>query len=202
MSRSAVELLKSIHRVGSPLLHKPSAVCDPRDPAVKRVRDRLHEVLVAFRSTHGFGRGISAVQIGEPIQMIAINMNGHVFTMHNPQVKLGQETFTHWDDCFSIPDYLVRVRRSKSIEAAYLDDDGVEQTLESAGGVPKDIAKTQAFSELVQHEYDHQLGLTNFERMLPAEPGLPSVIHVDAYNADKAYYNSMVDYSISPFYKP
>lgn len=202
MSRSAAELVKTIHRVGSPLLHKPSSLCDPKDPAVRRVRERLHEVLVAFRSTYGFGRGISAVQIGEPIQMIAINMNGHVLTLHNPRLKLGAETFTQWDDCFSIPDYLVRVRRSKTIEATYLDDNAVEQTLESAGGVPKSIGKTQAFSELLQHEYDHQLGLTNFERMLPAEPGLPSVIHVDQYKSNKDYYNSMVDYAISPIHHP
>src|SRR5262245_43445485 len=73
------------------------------------LRDTLHE----FQRTHGFGRGISAVQIGELASLIYIEFGGVAYCLCNPvYLDLSAETFELWDDCFSFPDLLVRLRRS------------------------------------------------------------------------------------------
>ena len=45
-------------------------------PALKTVETELHARLDAFRSEHGFGRGIAAPQIGRPVRMVACNLSG------------------------------------------------------------------------------------------------------------------------------
>ena len=71
------------------------------DPALRRVctpvedvtnadfrydRDRLHATLEAFRAEHGFGRAISAPQIGVARRFIALNLGDGPFTMINPEI--------------------------------------------------------------------------------------------------------------------
>ncbi|HUR81654.1 MAG TPA: peptide deformylase, partial [Thermoanaerobaculia bacterium] len=95
-----------------------------------RLRERSHEVtqfdasafaelasaLDAFRKQHGFGRAISAPQIGIPQRFIAVNLGRGTFFVVNPVVTWRSgETFTMWDDCMSFPDLLVRVPRFRSL---------------------------------------------------------------------------------------
>ena len=47
---------------------------------LRDLRDTLHE----FQRTHGFGRGISAVQIGELKRLLYIEFEGRSYCMHNP----------------------------------------------------------------------------------------------------------------------
>ena len=117
------------------------------------LRDTLHE----FQRSHGFGRGISAVQIGVPVRVIYIEFEGTAYPLLNPVFEyLSAETFELWDDCFSFPDLLVRLKRSLTVRLRYRDADGVEQELEASG----------AFSELLQHEMDHLDGILAVDRAL------------------------------------
>src|SRR2546421_11348188 len=106
---------RRIRQLGDPLLRAvPAPASDPAatEPIFRDLRDTLHE----FRRTHGFGRGISAVQIGEPTRLIYIEMAGEEYRLMNPELESrSEETFRLWDDCFSFPGLLVYLERARSV---------------------------------------------------------------------------------------
>ena len=109
------------------------------------------------RRTHGFGRGISAVQIGEPKRLIYIELEGRAYRLRNPAYEFQSgETFRLWDDCFSFPDLIVRVRRHAEITVRYQDEQGVARRLKAENDL----------SELLQHEIDHLDGILATDRAL------------------------------------
>lgn len=147
---------RRILQLGDPMLRAISEpVPAPGDAAAifEDLRDTLHE----FQRTHGFGRGISAVQIGEPKRLIYIEIEGCAYRLRNPRFDyLSQEKFALWDDCFSFPNLLVRLERSQRVAVRYEDESGAGQMIETSG----------AFSELLQHEIDHLDGILAVDRAL------------------------------------
>jgi peptide deformylase len=124
---------RRILQLGDPLLHAistPVSDVSTTAPIFRDLRATLHE----FRRTHGFGRGISAVQIGEPTRLIYIEMAGEEYRLMNPELESrSEETFRLWDDCFSFPELMVRVRRHVEIDVAYLDESGGQQRVTARG---------------------------------------------------------------------
>src|ERR1700690_45983 len=95
-----------IRQLGEPGFREISspAVVAAAQPLLDDLRDTLHE----FQRTHGFGRGISAIQIGVPKRIIYIEFEGVAYPLINPEFeRLSQEKFELWDDCFSFPDLMV-----------------------------------------------------------------------------------------------
>ena len=150
---------RRILQLGDPLLRAVSApVATPADArgVFQDLRDTLHE----FQRTHGFGRGISAVQIGEPKRLIYIELEGRAYCLRNPEYEWQSgEKFQFWDDCFSFPDLLVRVERSVAVRIRYWNDAGEVEQVEAQG----------AFSELLQHEIDHLDGILAVDRAIDRE---------------------------------
>jgi peptide deformylase len=147
---------RRILQLGDPLLRAVSApVGEPSaaTPIFEDLRATLHE----FRRTHGFGRGISAVQIGEPKRLIYIEFEGAAYAIRNPEYELRSEArFRLWDDCFSFPGLLVFLERSETVRVRYEDEDG---------GVRR-VTATGALSELLQHEIDHLDGVLAIDHAL------------------------------------
>src|ERR1044072_1888455 len=122
------------------------------DPIFEDLRDTLHE----FRRHNGFGRGISAVQIGEPKRLIYIEFEGAAYRLRDPGFRFqSDEKFRMWDDCFSFPDLLVYLERSVSVTVEYDSEDGA-RSLPASG----------ALSELLQHEMDHLDGVLAVDRAM------------------------------------
>jgi len=77
---------RRILQLGDPLLRSVSAPAS--DPlAASRIFQDLRDTLHEFRRTHGFGRGISAVQIGEPTRLLYIEFDGVAYSMVNPELR-------------------------------------------------------------------------------------------------------------------
>ncbi len=150
--------VRPILELGHPLLRERSrSVEDPRSAEIQQTLTDLRDTLRDFRSRHGFGRGISAVQIGVPLRLIYIEMNRHHYAFLNPEVtERSAEKILVWDDCFCFPDLLVRLERWASIEVAYRDERGRPSLLEARDD----------FSELLQHELDHLDGILAIDRAL------------------------------------
>jgi peptide deformylase len=147
---------RRILQLGDPLLRavsKPAKASNATVDLFAELRDTLHE----FQHTRGFGRGISAVQIGEPRRLIYIEFDGVSYSLRNPVFEWqSEEKFQLWDDCFSFPDLLVWLERSQAVRVRYEDEQGAPQTLEAAG----------ALAELLQHEMDHLDGILAIDRAL------------------------------------
>jgi len=147
---------RRILQLGDPTLRAISEMV-PAGPEAARIFDDLRDTLHEFQRTHGFGRGISAVQIGEARRLIYIEINGRAYKLRNPRFEYqSPEKFKMWDDCFSFPDLLVWLERSERVTVRYDDESGMPQTIEAAG----------AFSELLQHEIDHLDGILAVDRAL------------------------------------
>jgi peptide deformylase len=147
---------RPILQLGNPLLRTVSGPAGPVSE-VRGVLQDLRDTLHWFQSTHGFGRGISAIQIGEPKRLIYIEFEGRSYCLHDPEfTDRGRERFRLWDDCFSFPDLLVWLERHVSIDLRYRDEHGEPCSLQASG----------ALSELIQHEMDHLDGILAVDRAI------------------------------------
>lgn len=148
--------VQRILQLGDPLLRQRSMeVADhfEAQPVFAGLRDTLHE----FQRTHGFGRGISAVQIGVLKRLLYIEFQGAAYSMRNPRLAWrSDESFCLWDDCFSFPDLLVYLERARRVRVTFRDEQDSERTIEAEGPL----------SELLQHELDHLDGILAIDRAI------------------------------------
>jgi peptide deformylase len=136
---------------GDARLRQRSAEVGGVDATLIHESSRLIATLRDFRERSGFGRAISAVQVGVMKRLVAMNLGGGPFILLNPEITWrSEQTFLVWDDCLSVPDVIVRVRRHCSISITYRDH---EFALRHWNQLPPDL------SELVQHEIDHLNGV-------------------------------------------
>ena len=148
-----------ILQLGNPLLHE---VCQPVDTSasstVALVGD-LVDTLKSFRDERGFGRAIAAPQVGVRSRLIVVLVpGGFQAAMHNPKIEArSDEMFELWDDCFSFPELMVRVRRHRRVRVSWWEHGGNFRV--DADG---DLA------ELLQHEIDHLDGILATERAVDA----------------------------------
>jgi peptide deformylase len=175
-------LLDQVLLLGDPRLR---VRCDPvEDPTAHSVRDasdRLHTALRAFRAAHGFGRAISAPQLGYGLRLVACDLGRGPRTLVNPRiVRRSLETFTLWDDCMSFPDLLVRVRRHRSVDLEFQDE---------AGRTERWSELAPAESELFQHELDHLDGILAVDRAIDRE----SLVHRAVFEGERQRMKGMVD---------
>ena len=155
--------VRPILQLGNPtLLEKSQRVDDPASPETTALITDLRETLADFRLRHGYGRGIAAVQLGVLQRLIYVHMQPTGFRgpLLNPAITWAStEQLELWDDCFSFPDLLVRVKREARITVDYTDENGQPKTLRAEG----------AFSELLQHEIDHLDGILAIHRAVSPE---------------------------------
>jgi peptide deformylase len=147
---------RRILQLGDPLLREVSAPIREHEDTRALFED-LKATLHEFRRTHGFGRGISGVQIGDARRAIYMEVDGVSYSIVNPEFEwMSPEKFTMWDDCFSFPNLLVRLERSAHVRLLYTDERGSARMLEASGGL----------AELLQHEVDHLNGILAIDRAL------------------------------------
>jgi peptide deformylase len=178
---------ESILLLGDPGLREPShPIADFDDPAVRAEGRRLARALEQFRAEHGFGRAISAPQIGIHRRMIAMNLGDGPFLLLNPELTARSESrFTMWDDCMSFPWLMVRLERHVTIDLAYQDEAGRNQRWSTVD---------QPVAELLQHEIDHLDGILAVDRALDRD----AIVARALYLARREYFDRQVDYAIVP----
>jgi len=139
--------------LGDPRLR---ARCDAVEQVDHGDLDRIAAALAGARAQLGFGRAIAAPQIGLSRRIIVVDLGAGPFAVINPEITWrSDEMFEVWDDCFSVPDRLVRVRRHRSISLAFRD----------RGFRRRQWPRLPAeLSELLQHEIDHLDGVLLVDR--------------------------------------
>ncbi len=182
MEGKAVEVLQ----LGHPLLRqKARPVKSPRTESFLLDAARLEATLSRFRKQHGFGRAISAPQIGVPKRFLALDLDGPEL-MINPEITArSDETFTLWDDCMSFPFLLVKVRRAASITVKFSDRNGKEREWR---------VLDRAASELLQHEIDHLDGVLAVDRALDRD----SLVTRDTFDRMREHFEGQVDGTREP----
>jgi len=147
---------RRILQLGDPLLRVVSSPVSDVFQARLIFRD-LRATLHQFQRAHGFGRGISAVQIGEPQRIIYIEFEGAAYEIMDPEYESeSRERQRLWDDCFSFPNLMVYLERAAAVTVRYRDLCGQTRRIEASG----------ALAELLQHEIDHLDGILAVDRAL------------------------------------
>jgi len=149
--------VREILLLGNPELWRPSSpVIRVNSRETRELIGDLAATLDNFREQNGFGRGIAAPQIGVGSRVIFLNV-GESFPLINPTItRASRETMELWDDCFSIPNLMIRVRRHVDVDVSYTDDRGAQRVMKASG----------ALSELLQHEIDHLNGILATDRAI------------------------------------
>ncbi len=114
----------------------------------------LSDTLYDFKARNDFGRGIAAPQIGVTERVIFIHVDEPLVLVNPVITKHSRKLMTMWDDCFSFPNLVVKVKRHLSIEVRYRDMEGRRHALKVEDGL----------SELLQHEIDHINGILAVDR--------------------------------------
>jgi peptide deformylase len=171
--------------LGDPRLRVRSReVEDFGHPDFRAACERLAATLEAFRARHGFGRAISAPQIGIASRLIAVDLGAGPFFVVNPEVTAWSgDTFTMWDDCMSFPGLLVRLRRDRSISLRFRDE---------AGAAREWPRLDLAASELLQHEIDHLDGVLAVDRAIDRD----AIVLRELFEERKSEFRGQVDYMI------
>ena len=179
--------LEEILLLGDPRLR---VICSPvTDFSVPEYHDdarRLIRALEQFRLKYGFGRAISAPQIGILSRMIALNLGDGPMVLTNPELS-GRSggRFSLWDDCMSFPWLMVRLERDYCVDVRFQNLQGDQECWPRV---------EQAVSELLQHEVDHLNGVLAIDHALDRD----AIISRKVYDGRKEFFDSQVDYSIKP----
>jgi peptide deformylase len=152
--------VKEILRLGNPGLWKVCATVKNAGASetIKIIRD-LKDTLEDFKKKNGFGRAIAAPQIGILKRIIYVDFAKAKISgpLINPKIVWqSQEKIQLWDDCFSFPELLVKVERTREIKIKYV----------SSAGENRSVAAKGDLSELLQHEIDHLDGILAIQRAI------------------------------------
>jgi peptide deformylase len=152
--------VRDILQLGNPLLRVNCTKVKSFGTAeLHSIADDLRDTLHDFKSRNGFGRGIAAPQIGAMQRVIVIHVV-QPLALVNPVIKRrSRKLMLLWDDCFSFPNLLVKVKRNLSIEVSYQDMEGTKHRILAEG----------ALSELLQHEIDHINGILAIDRAIDSK---------------------------------
>jgi len=131
-------------------------VSDTGGPDLHRLAEDLSDTLADWVNRTGYGRGIAAPQIGEPVRVVYLTM-GSPQTLINPTITAhSSATWEVWDACLSFSvEFFCKVRRFTTVDVAFGLLDGSRRTLRAEG----------EFGELLQHEIDHLDGVLAVDRI-------------------------------------
>ena len=103
----------TVLQLGDPRLRAiATPILDVHEATFVREVRTLTSTLLDFRESRGFGRAISAPQIGLSKRFVVIELGDGPIVLANPEITWRSDaSFAMWDDCMSFPSLLVRVHR-------------------------------------------------------------------------------------------
>jgi len=150
--------------VPNPLLAQKSAVVKQINRPIKRLAKTMTELIA--NNGQRTGVGLSAVQIGKPIQLFVVYnpQEKKNYAFINPQITWKSKVLTKGvpdrefkhEGCLSIPGIFGLVKRHSAIKVRY-------QNLKNQTKIEK---FTGFLATVIQHEYDHLNGILFTQRVL------------------------------------
>ena len=127
----------------SPILRKKAAKVDKVNDPIKKILDEMVKAMYLYN-----GVGLAAVQVGIDKQLAVIDIGEGVIKMVNPTILKCKGSDYQEEGCLSVPGAIVKVKRAKSIEAIFMNEDGEVIAIEAVG----------LLARAIQHEVDHLSG--------------------------------------------
>jgi peptide deformylase len=137
-------VIRRILTADEPILREKTKRVSQFDTSLHRLLDDL---LATMRDAPGIG--LAANQVGVPLQVAVIEIDGTITELINPQVVRRSGSSVDWEGCLSIPGFVAEVERSEKVTVKAKDRHGKEFRVK--GG--------ELFARALQHEIDHLNGV-------------------------------------------
>lgn len=122
-------------------------------PLTQEVQDLIPVMFQSLHAAHGIG--LAAPQIGSPLRLAVIDIEGKRTVLINPKItSFSREKILFEEGCLSIPGEYFLIERSERITVRYEDEHGQEMKQRASG----------LFAIVIQHEVDHLDGVLIFDR--------------------------------------
>ncbi len=156
-------MILPIYVYGAPNLEKETIPVEANTPQLQQLIDDMFETMAGAA-----GIGLAAPQVGRTERLFVIDLSPMADDKFDeeigPMVFINPEIIEESDyedefeeGCLSIPDIREYVSRPERITVRYLDRDFKTQELEADG----------MLARVIQHEYDHLLGILFVEHLSP-----------------------------------
>jgi peptide deformylase len=116
------------------------------DPMIQDMIDTMHDAP---------GIGLAAPQIGIPLRLMIIEIEGELTTLVNPEIVKAQGEWEPEEGCLSIPGYVANVKRAWAVTVKAKNRQGRDVRVKGEG----------LFGQALQHEIDHLDGILYIDRL-------------------------------------
>jgi peptide deformylase len=162
--QKAGEVSEFIYQIGEyEELRKPSKEVSLRDIKSADFKAKVKYIkgcLVKYREITGYGRGITAIQIGIPENFSVIYTPDDLILVINPKImKKSSKMLLYPEMCMSANPVIVPTTRPSWIEFDYYDENGKLQHWKTKD----DTDKGKIMNRVFQHEIDHMDGIVNVD---------------------------------------
>jgi peptide deformylase len=136
--------------VGNPVLRRPAVKVKRMDPALQELIDDMIDTMRAAP-----GVGLAAPQVGVPLRLAVIEVDGVLTTLFNPEIVKLEGEYEPEEGCLSVPGYWGKVKRAERVVVKARDRGWKEVRVKGEG----------LFAQALQHEIDHLDGKLYIDRL-------------------------------------
>jgi peptide deformylase len=140
----------------------PDPILRMKASPVRTFDDNLCKLIEDMAETmyNAPGIGLAANQVGEPIQLLVIDLqkpdDEHgLIVLINPQIVAAEGDITHEEGCLSVPEFFTEVKRCDQVTVKAVDEHEN----------PVEIQASGLLAIAIQHEIDHLNGKLIIDRM-------------------------------------
>jgi peptide deformylase len=156
--------IRKIALVGHPVLRQRAREVAREELATPAMQSFIDDLIETMRDANG--AGLAAIQIYEPIRIIAMEVGDNPRYPYKPKIPLtvlvnpeltvvGDETFDNYEGCLSVPNLRGRVKRHARLQVKAWD----------RHGAPIDTTIAGISAGTYQHECDHLDGKLFLDRV-------------------------------------
>jgi peptide deformylase len=153
----AIDKVPQLTHIGNPILRQKCESVSVKE-GVEIAKDLVSALEKYRKLSGGIGAGIAAPQIGlSKAIFVTTGKNGYEIYINPKIIKYSKETNFYRESCLSSRMVWNDVERPENIEMVWTDSDG-----------EKHQEKFSSFkARLLQHEYDHLLGIVCLDKAIP-----------------------------------
>ena len=142
--------LRPILTAEAPILRERTKKVSSYDASLGRLLD---DMLETMRDAPGVG--LAANQVGVPLQVAIIEIDGQITELVNPQIVKTAGEQLDWEGCLSIPGYVAETPRYAKVTVKGRDRRGKEIRLKGE----------ELLARALQHEIDHLNGMLYIDHL-------------------------------------
>lgn len=137
-------VVRRILTADEPMLREKTKRVADFDASLHRLLDDLLETM---RDAPGIG--LAANQVGVPLQVAVIEIDGKITELINPKLVRRSGGVVDWEGCLSIPGFVAEVERAEKVTVKARDRHGKEFRVKG----------DELLGRALQHEIDHLNGV-------------------------------------------